>query len=697
MTISNWLPDQASLLNKPRMNAECWNRVHCLFLILSAGFLSTECHAFVIRPNLLPHQHHRIHQGGNQRIHIARFSWNPDTDSTSNGEDAEEFEPVVLPDDRETALSVDDVEGLTVSQLKQQLRLRDLKISGKKSDLVTRLLRYSGTYVPNDNDDDERFVDVSEYLDPSEVGAAVKTRAIGEQAPVDDVDEESPEESSPYNEVWGADARIVEDYEGRDLVVDGISRTVIEFTGSNQTAVLAYVAASRDALRPFLQSSNMTERSSAEERLRVIQKQREDAARRPIRFDDEAGLDEGDDAGIYKDILHRDFTDWGKYTPTGAQLSAEEVEGVLLLSDVYGMSNNDTRALAEKIAFECQPVVVMVPDLFHGKPWTGPTDQLNEEGETYEQWRGAHDELRLSVDIRAAAACLRERYAVSSVVVWGTCFGGGRALEAAAGWLPNGSIHDIDGSIGPPLVNPAVAVAWYPTRYNVGDLFGKARQVTVDDTGTSSQKMAVMGVFGGKDTIPGATPDDAANLKALLEQDDRVCDLMVKVFPDQAHGFAHRGLSAPPESNYFERFVDEEFGGAGSISVGSGDAEVACLLSTAFMETYSRVFLPTTGPLISSDESARGEANKVEEINNDSGPRDIRKELEDAVTNFVEDPLDGLMVDPTDESDREELAKILRSMQDPDAAKGALEIDDKDDLNLIYAKLLAGSDKFEIF
>jgi hypothetical protein len=63
-------------------------------------------------------------------------------------------------------------------------------------------------------------------------------------------------------------------------------------------------------------------------------------------------------------FFSRDYSDWGKYTVTGAQLSASEVQGVLLLSDVYGAFSDDMLALAEKIAFECQPVVVMVPDLF---------------------------------------------------------------------------------------------------------------------------------------------------------------------------------------------------------------------------------------------------------------------------------------------------------------------------------------------
>ena len=58
---------------------------------------------------------------------------------------------------------------------------------------------------------------------------------------------------------------------------------------------------------------------------------------------------------------------------TGALVSASEVTGVLLLSDVRGPFIDNNRALANKIAFECHPFVVMCPDLFRGTPWV-PVD-----------------------------------------------------------------------------------------------------------------------------------------------------------------------------------------------------------------------------------------------------------------------------------------------------------------------------------
>ena len=129
---------------------------------------------------------------------------------------------------------------------------------------------------------------------------------------------------------------------------------------------------------------------------------------------------------------------------TGASVSAAEVSGVLLLSDVRGPFSDDNRALADKIAFECQPVVVMCPDVFRGTPWVPvdlkdrkKDDERDAEGRTYEEWRSLHDDYRVNVDVRAAAATLRERYGVTSVAVFGTCYGGGRALETAAGWVPS--------------------------------------------------------------------------------------------------------------------------------------------------------------------------------------------------------------------------------------------------------------------
>jgi dienelactone hydrolase len=620
--------------------------------------------------------------------------------SKMGDEDEEDFVEAVLPSN-ELPLSPSEVESLTVSALKQQLRLRGLKVTGRKSDLVERLLQATGFSIGEEvKNKDKEFVDVSAFLDEEDVGKYVKTISGGQ-----DVEEEDNPVSASEPEVWGTQARIVEEYEGRRIVVDSLTENVVEFIGSNQSYQLAYVVATRDALKPFLAggaNSNQTKLSS-EEKLQQIQTNREKAARRPVSLDDMAGLDEGDETGIFENVLQRDYSDWGKYTPTGAQISATEVAGVLLLSDVYGAFTEDTKTLAAKIAFECQPIVVMVPDLFNGNPWTGPIGGANNDGQSYETWRATHSDLQVSINIRAAAACLRERYGVSSVVLWGTCYGGGRALEAAVGWLPNGIIHDIDGRLGPPPVEPMAVVAWYPTRYDARALFGAKEQRKDAETSlpfAKNHQMAVMGVFAENDNLPGASPKDAELLRSLLSVDERIKDHMVKVFPGQEHGFAHIGMSESEELDESDRFLDDEFGGSPNMSFGDrGDAEVACLLSTAFMETYSRVFLPTVGPPISLDDQ---ESNWGRDIafNSDlvqmARERDIRSELQFQAENFVEEPLGGIRVDPTDDSQEAELAKLLAAMQSPDIKDGPLKIEPDDDLPTIYAKL-ASSDDFEIF
>ena len=79
-------------------------------------------------------------------------------------------------------------------------------------------------------------------------------------------------------------------------------------------------------------------------------------------------------------MINCDYSDWGVYTQMGAQLLANEVQGILVLSDVRGIRHADTFVLCKKIAFECQPCVVLAPDLFCGEPWN---DNDNNNDDNY--------------------------------------------------------------------------------------------------------------------------------------------------------------------------------------------------------------------------------------------------------------------------------------------------------------------------
>ena len=552
--------------------------------------------------------------------------------------------------------------------------------SGKKSKSTTVI---DSEKVKKAKDKGADIVDVTDFIDVEELGKSFRTNDKESDNNVVETDEDSITDKEDYDptsstEVWGEDARIVDDYEGRSIIVDGLSRTVIEYKGANNTMVQAYVVGSRISLRNFLRggqqpssssSSSSSSRvgdstdapssssttssvvySSMEEEVYAIQRKREMESKRGLIRPDEAdGIDDTSDpdTGTYSTI-ERDYGDWGVYTPTGAQLSATEVQGVLLLSDVAGPFTQYTQTLADKIAFECQPVVVLVPDLFRGKPWTNINDTSSirsEDGLSYEEWRSMHPDRRVDVDIRAAASVLRERYAVSSLAIWGTCYGGGRALEAAAGYYIDGPASyytDIySDRPPPPHVDPVAAVVWYPTRYNVTKLFGRANEGFRTFNNGQERSVALLAIFAEDDTLLGATPEDAMLLKECLEDDPRIKDYMVKVFPDQGHGFAHLPESDDVVQDGVDLFDNDNFGSTESYNSIGGDAEVACLLSTAWVETYTRVFLPTVGTPVRYDDDERWSASTIEMQGYASNERrDVRAELDKALSNYNDVDID---------------------------------------------------------
>eukprot|EP00816_Leptocylindrus_hargravesii_P007062 CAMPEP_0196823436 /NCGR_PEP_ID=MMETSP1362-20130617/87386_1 /TAXON_ID=163516 /ORGANISM="Leptocylindrus danicus, Strain CCMP1856" /LENGTH=553 /DNA_ID=CAMNT_0042203295 /DNA_START=130 /DNA_END=1791 /DNA_ORIENTATION=- len=500
-----------------------------------------------------------------------------------------------------------DLNGMTVSELKAQLRQRNLKVSGRKADLVDRLSKamceitaskeqtmdseiasafankkggssaYDGNEVYYDS---STFVEAEIVTKSSREETAAKKSAVEEYAektlgkkPIDVseyVEDDDDNEEEEVVEVWGSDAQIINDLDGVSPVVDNLSRTVIEYKGAHGEKINSFVVASKEALKGFLKGgSNASKLSPEEELKKEVTKINKNRKKERIEWQ-----------GEFFTVMEEAETP-SSYSMIGASLSAKQVHGIIFLSDVRGSGHEDTRALCDKIAFECQPCVMMAPDLFRDYPWVEDEDNsgFNTDGKTYEEWRATHPEGRVHLDILASAAVLRERYSVSSVNVFGTCFGGGRALEVAAGWTP----ADIEDFIGddqkelPLAVNPATCVAWYPTRYDAPALFDHAEAVENKDP------VAIMAIFAENDKIQGARKEDAEELKQLLNSNRRIKDNMVKVFEGEDHGFAHVGLKNQESDEY-------------------GNSEVAALLSTAWLDTYSRVYLPTIGQPVKSDE-----------------------------------------------------------------------------------------------
>jgi len=507
------------------------------------------------------------------------------------------FDPIVSED---ADISIDlsqkekiNFESLTVPELKRQLRLRGLKVSGRKSDLVNRLNSATSSKhvkssseasvsneiinadiigksdnksISKDNKPKSKeqiyveetlgkeLIDVTEYMEENN-GESQDTKP-------------SEEEEEETVEVWGSDAVIVNDLDGVSPVVDNISRSVIEYKSANGDKVKAFVAASREALKGFLKGGG----ASKVEPTELLKKEVSDInkKRKVERIE-------------WQGEVFTVLAEGEKLTDVsiiGASISSQQVHGIIFLSDVRGHNHVDTRAICNKIAFESQPCIVLCPDLFHDEPWDEDDDNpgYDKSGNDYETWRSKHPEGRVHLDIRTAATVLRDRYGASSINIFGTCFGGGRALEVAAGYSPS----DMKDFIGarqpeelPPLLDPASCIAWYPTRYNADFLFGSQSK--------HESTVAIMAIFAEQDEIDGAKPSDAKKLKKLLDDTSWVNDNMVKIFEGENHGFAHVGV-ADKEGDDF------------------GNGEVAALLSTAWLDTYARVYLPTVGPKVKTEE-----------------------------------------------------------------------------------------------
>ena len=79
--------------------------------------------------------------------------------------------------------------------------------------------------------------------------------------------------------------------------------------------------------------------------------------------------------------------------------------------------------------------------------------------------------------------------------------------------------------------------------------------------------------------------------------------------------------------------------------MGDADAEVASLLSTAWVDTYARQFLPTTGEAVKDDASWSG--IEMPDLSG-SSKRDIRAEIDEAIKEHKDEDLDLKRMHPDD-------------------------------------------------
>jgi dienelactone hydrolase len=204
--------------------------------------------------------------------------------------------------------------------------------------------------------------------------------------------------------------------------------------------------------------------------------------------------------------------------PARAYLAAHKAsmrdsrKGIILLSDIFGWAHPNTRAAAERLAASCE-AIVLVPDVFRGAAWPEATPPA---GPAYEAWRDRFSLYDLGADVLGACQYLNSEHGVELLGLTGCCWGGGRALELVAQGF----------------VDAHALVVFYPTRY---DHEAVARAMG---------DVPLLAIFGGADTIEGATVTDAAGFESGLAHNPRMRhQYFVRCFPGRPHAFAHHPRS----------------------------------------------------------------------------------------------------------------------------------------------------------
>ncbi|KAH7424888.1 hypothetical protein KP509_11G030100 [Ceratopteris richardii] len=180
---------------------------------------------------------------------------------------------------------------------------------------------------------------------------------------------------------------------------------------------------------------------------------------------------------------------------------------ILLLTDVFGFNNNDTRDFAYRLS--CFGYNVLVPDLCQGIPWS--KDRPKSE---YEDWRAGHPSERVEKAISTAARWLKEEIATAGTPkklgLLGFCFGGGRVLEVLA--------RDTEQLF-------ATAVSFYPTRF--------------EEAVAETIYVPILLIAGEKDDL---CPSEKVQSVARQIKGSKA-----HIYPDRGHAFAHHPSSDDDE------------------------------------------------------------------------------------------------------------------------------------------------------
>ncbi|CAI5473642.1 unnamed protein product [Closterium sp. Yama58-4] len=212
--------------------------------------------------------------------------------------------------------------------------------------------------------------------------------------------------------------------------------------------------------------------------------------------------------------------------------------GVVLLSDVMGLDDADTKMFAYRLA--CFGYSVLIPDLFRGQPWDASRPQ-----EEYEAWRESLDSAQLATDIDTAARYLAASISTPApvspgngrIALLGFCFGGGRLIEALA---RDGS----SGSDGEGLTAElfSTGVFFYGTRF--------------DPAIAGSIRVPLLLVAGDSDSLctTEILQEVARRVKGGAGAGGEAVEVVTRVYAGRDHAFAHRPKSMEEDEDAEDAF-----------------------------------------------------------------------------------------------------------------------------------------------
>ncbi|CAI7889022.1 unnamed protein product [Closterium sp. NIES-53] len=212
--------------------------------------------------------------------------------------------------------------------------------------------------------------------------------------------------------------------------------------------------------------------------------------------------------------------------------------GVVLLSDVMGLDDADTKMFAYRLA--CFGYSVLIPDLFRGQPW-----EVSRPQEEYDSWRESLNAAQLAIDIDTAARYLAASISLPApvspgngrIALLGFCFGGGRLIEALSRDGSSGS--DGDGLTAELF---STGVFFYGTRF--------------DPAVAGSIQVPLLLVAGDSDSLCTieTLQEVARRVKGGAGRGKEEVEVVTRVYAGRGHAFAHRPKSMEEDEDAEDAF-----------------------------------------------------------------------------------------------------------------------------------------------